>query len=85
MQMNRQQLLDHINKVSFAVDDILLYLDTHPCDLEALEYYHTVAEKRQQALEEYESMYGPLLVDRVKACNYWQWIEEPWPWEGGFC
>ena len=28
---NRMQLLQKINEVSFAVDDILLYLDTHPC------------------------------------------------------
>ena len=28
--MNRQQLMDHINEVSFAVDEVKLYLDTHP-------------------------------------------------------
>ena len=36
-QMNRRQLMNHINQVSFAVDDVELYLDTHPCDTEALE------------------------------------------------
>jgi hypothetical protein len=29
-QMNRQQLFNLINTVSFAVDDLLLFLDTHP-------------------------------------------------------
>ncbi|MGN0360961.1 MAG: spore coat protein CotJB, partial [Hominisplanchenecus sp.] len=32
-------MLQYINEVSFAVNDISLYLDTHPCDQEAMEYY----------------------------------------------
>ena len=28
----KKDLLDHINAVSFAVDDVKLFLDTHPCD-----------------------------------------------------
>ena len=38
MNENRsgKQLLNRINQVSFAVDDLLLYLDTHPCDERAL-------------------------------------------------
>lgn len=28
----RADLLNHINEVSFAVDNVKLYLDTHPCD-----------------------------------------------------
>ena len=32
----RKDLLDHINAVSFAVDDVKLFLDTHPCDEDAL-------------------------------------------------
>ena len=35
-QMNRQQLFNLINTVSFAVDDLLLFLDTHPDDAEAI-------------------------------------------------
>ena len=37
---SRKELLNHINTVSFAVDDIQLYLDTHPDDEEALAYFH---------------------------------------------
>ena len=36
--MNRNQLLQWINEVSFAVTDISLYLDTHPDDKEALAF-----------------------------------------------
>ena len=35
----RKELLQKINEVSFAVNDITLYLDTHPCDEKALANY----------------------------------------------
>ena len=41
--MNRNQLMEHINQVSFAVDEVKLYLDTHPCDSEALAYFHEMS------------------------------------------
>ena len=35
----RKDLLDWINVVSFAVDDVKLFLDTHPCNKEAMEFF----------------------------------------------
>ena len=32
---NRSELLEWINVVSFAVDDVKLFLDTHPCNEDA--------------------------------------------------
>ena len=62
-QSNRKELLDHINQVSFAVDEAKLYLDTHPCDPEALAYFKEYSQKRNKALKEYARIYGPLTVD----------------------
>ena len=45
----RKELLDWINVVSFAVDDVKLFLDTHPCDKEALEYFEEFKKQRVQA------------------------------------
>ena len=44
-QMNRRQLMDQINQVSFAVDEVKLFLDTHPCDREALNYFHEASRR----------------------------------------
>ena len=86
-QMNRRQLMNHINQVSFAVDDVKLYLDTHPCDTEALEYFHKMSRQRNEALKEYAAAYGPLTIDTAKdSCTErWNWINEPWPWQEGGC
>ena len=75
-------LLQQVYEVSFAMDDAVLYLDTHPGDLEALNYYYYVAELRQQAVQAYEAKWGPLTVDGVMDENYWSWVQDPWPWEG---
>jgi len=81
MQMDRESLFMFITKVSFALDDCVLYLDTHPTDQCALEYYDKCRRLRKQAMEEYTNCFGPLTDEDVKVENYWTWIESPWPWE----
>ena len=56
MKQNRSrcQLLGEINEVSFAVNDLHLYLDTHPCDEKALTCCSEMIRKRKQLLKEYD-------------------------------
>ena len=81
--MNQTQLLNYLCEVSFAVDDVLLYLDTHPCDCEALAYSHKMTESRNEAKKVYARRFGPLTIDCTAECesNQWEWIMQPWPWE----
>ncbi|MFT4107591.1 MAG: spore coat protein CotJB [Lacrimispora sp.] len=75
-------LLQQVYEASFAMDDVVLYLDTHPGDQDALNYFYYVSNMRQQAVLAYEAQCGPLMVDGVMDANYWSWINDPWPWEG---
>ena len=85
-QPTRRQMLDWVNMVSFAVQEANLYLDTHPEDQEALAYIQEYTRLRNQALGEYASMYGPLTVDAARGSQQmWEWVNGPWPWEGGAC
>lgn len=86
-QLSKSQMLQYINEVSFAVNDILLYLDTHPCDHAALAYYEEHVAMRKAALDDYAKYFGPLTVDTADLthCNAWEWVMQPWPWEGGSC
>lgn len=82
----RSELLEWINIVSFAVDDVKLFLDTHPCNMEALEYFEEFKKQRVQALKEYARYFGPLTIDTASPCeDHWTWIHEPWPWQKGGC
>lgn len=81
MKCDQQKLFMYINEVSFAIDDVVLFLDTHPENKQALDYYDNYKKIRKEAVAEYTKLYGPLSVDDVNSCNYWAWIKEPWPWE----
>lgn len=81
-QMGKKELLASIDAYGFAVDDTVLYLDTHP-DCEAAQaYYAEVSQKYQEAVAMYETSYGPLRASGVECRNEWTWIRDPWPWEG---
>lgn len=83
---SRQELLEWMNVVSFAVNDVSLFLDTHPRSIEALEYFEEFKKQRGQALEEYAEFYGPLTIDTAATPeDYWQWVNGPWPWQEGGC
>lgn len=81
---NRDELLQKVNESRFAVDEAVLFLDTHPnCD-EAYQYLKEASHKSRQAIHEYEEQCGPLFAFHTDACSY-QWINDPWPWQKGGC
>ena len=84
---SREQLLQKISEVSFAVYDIQLFLDTHPKCQEALDYYHKKIAERKKYMNEYAEMFGPLTSDDAmySSENCWKWMTEPFPWEKGGC
>ena len=51
---SRQELLLWISKVSFMAYDMALYLDTHPDDTQALEFFQKYSQMRRQALAQWE-------------------------------
>lgn len=81
---SREHLLNTINEVSFAVDDMKLYLDTHPEDEKALLFFKEKVRMRNEALKKYAVQYGPLTIDTGDdTCSrQWDWVMQPWPWEG---
>lgn len=75
-------LLQKVYETGFALDEITLYLDTHPADNQAMEYYQYIRKANQDAVSAYEQSYGPLLINQVNSST-WTWTSNPWPWEGG--
>lgn len=84
---SRTGLLAYIDQLSFAAYEAALYLDTHPDCQNGLQYFRDHNEKRNLALKEYARLYGPLTqMQAGESCEaYWQWANQPWPWEGGNC
>jgi spore coat protein JB len=67
--------------------DLGLYLNTHPCDREALSQYNQVAQEAEKARAQYERAYGKLYAQRACGCDRWTWPDDPWPWceSANFC
>lgn len=79
----QEELMTYINNISFAVQEALLFLDTHPNDMEALAFVRECTIKQKEALTLYAKEYSPLSIDTCDAtdADYWNWIDQPWPWE----
>lgn len=79
--VSAKHLLKTIDEASFMIDEITLYLDTHPNCKDAIVEFKKYEYIRKKAIHEYTVMYGPLTRYDVNAENYWCWINNPWPWE----
>ena len=81
----QEKLLHDIGVLDFVVIELSLYLDTHPTDRNAMEYYNHYNRMTNQAKKEYSQKFGPLklaLAD-TSECGDWKWATLPMPWEGG--
>ncbi len=84
MKTDQAQLLHSINIASFAVVDLTEYLDTHPNDQKAIEYFNYYCKMRNELVAEYSKKYQPLTIDHAyDSTNVWRWGVESNPWEGG--
>ena len=76
------KLLQAVYETGFALDEATLYLDTHPDCPMAMQYFQNARRMNRQAMKSYEEVNGPLQVADADF-NNWNWINGPWPWEGG--
>lgn len=80
--MNRKQMLEWVQMLGFCVVDMQLYLDTHPEDKEAFEYFEEVVEMYEKAVKKFEENFGPLTAKSSVMHGKWTWSDMPLPWEG---
>ena len=82
MMMNeRAMMLKKVQAACFALEDIKLFLDTHPTDRGALECYSKYQKIYEMLVKEFEEKYGALNAERVDTNKGWTWVNNPWPWE----
>lgn len=77
----RRELFEQIGAISFALDDLRLYLDTHPDCAEALALFTEYQKQRHDLIASYTSQFGPIDSYYVDTENGWSWINEPMPWK----
>ncbi|MDT8903141.1 spore coat protein CotJB [Anaeroselena agilis] len=77
----QMMLFKKIQEMQFVAIELHLYLDTHPCDQDALNDYNCAVEMLNKLMSEYEEEFGSLLAHGFHGRKEWNWIEGPWPWE----
>ena len=76
------KLLLMIYEYDFALNDLSLYLDLHPEDMEVYKLFKRYAEEQRKYVDIYEKKFGPMELDDSNYSNY-LWYEGPWPFIGG--
>ena len=66
--------------LDFAIDELGLYLTTHPEDTEVLNLYWSYIKLGREGRETYEKQYGPLLKTDLTPGSF-KWLSDPWPWD----
>ncbi len=77
----REEMMERIKGLNFAIIELGLYLDTHPDDERAICLHRKYCKEYRDITDKYQKVYGPLTIQFP--CNKWRWLEEPWPWERG--
>lgn len=73
-------VLKRMQQLDFAIWETSLYLDGHPENTQALNYYKKLIAMRDGAKKDYEANVGPATHRDVKG-DRWTWVDEPWPWQ----
>ena len=83
----QQKKLNEISAIGFAINDLTLYLDTHPQCEKGLPLFKELLQKKLDLLAEYAEEFAPLtqtsMVTGTPDTNVYSWAEGPLPWEGG--
>jgi len=81
--MNKNELMQYISELEFAVTDLNLYLDTHPDNAQALEMFTKLAATLKSLKADYARRYAPICATDVKNEIPFEWVssEHKWPWQ----
>ena len=71
--MDRKRMLCDIGIVDFSLVDLMLFLDTHPDNSEAIDHFNYYAKVKARMVQEYSSMYEPLTKEYAAINNKWKW------------
>lgn len=69
-----------LQTLAFMLQELTLYLDTHPQDMEALKLYRQYQDMLHQVMMTYNAQ-RPLTHGLPTDGNRYNWLDDPWPWE----
>lgn len=73
---NKMELKKLRRCVCFAMVELRLYIDTHPCDERAMAMLHEYKQQLEEIDEQLAHCSTPAM--NAECCP---WVTQPWPWE----
>ncbi|MCI5691248.1 MAG: spore coat protein CotJB [Clostridiales bacterium] len=73
--------LNQLRALDFVIQELGLYLDTHPHDSEAFTLFRNYVELEKAARESYVAQHGPLTQADAAQSSSYSWGNGPWPWQ----
>ncbi len=70
-----------LQALSFSIQELGLYLDTHGDDAEAAELFRQYSELYEACMTRYQESVGPLFQKQAVRDGAYRWNDTPWPWE----
>lgn len=86
-EKEREELMTKLTEVSFVLDDLTLYLDTHGDEEQAVSLYEQKLTERETLKKQFAEKFYPLTRDCIPYCakkedGRFCWQTGPMPWEG---
>lgn len=75
-----QTPMTELQALEFVIQELALYLDTHPSDSEAFALFQQYTALEQAARANYAAAYGPLYREDTAKDKTWTWLNGQWPW-----
>lgn len=86
LQESREEMMAQLAAVSFAINDLTLYLDTHPDCPKGTALFYQLLKERLNLLTSFAEKFYPLTQTSMVTGDYNQnqygWGDGPMPWEG---
>ena len=69
------ELMLNVMMYGFYLQELNLYLDTHPLDKDVIRLFENERENYLNLVKTYEEKYGPICLDTAKIrTEYWEWL-----------
>lgn len=75
-----QTPMHELQALEFVIQELSLYLDTHPGDQEAFSLFCQYTALEQTARADYAAKYGPLYKEDTAMCDSYLWNRQQFPW-----
>ena len=81
MNVNKDTMLRRLQAADFVLHETVLYLDGHPTNQKALEFFRKAKAAYDELLAEFQEAFGPQTAYAADGSNPWEWVQGSWPWQ----